>query len=100
MSLPTLEDLAELHAKIVEADTHEEHVRYDVYKNFDGKWVVGWGGISKGYETKEEAEALGRRWARSEWLDNGTTSELTIHNQDGTFSEKNTYGHDPKETVG
>jgi hypothetical protein len=62
---------------------------HTVYK--DGKWVneVEGGGVLSTHATKAEAQAAGRLEA----IDRKT--EHVIHNEDGTISEKNSYGNDP-----
>ncbi len=68
---------------------------HTVYK--DDQWIneVEGDGISWGFgATKEEAIASGRTRA----IQNGT--EHVIHNQDGTISERNSYGNDPASRRG
>jgi hypothetical protein len=63
----------------------------------DGEWmneVEGGDGIPGPFATKEEAVAGGRSRA----LAAGT--EHVIHNQDGTISERNSYGNDPANRPG
>lgn len=46
------------------------------------------------HATKEEAVAAGRRRAQAD------KTEHMIHNQDGTISERNSYGNDPSNRPG
>jgi hypothetical protein len=68
---------------------------HTVYR--DGRWineVEGNERASSAHDTKDEAVARGRDLARN------NKSEHLIHNQDGTISERNTYGHDPRDIPG
>jgi Uncharacterized protein conserved in bacteria (DUF2188) len=68
---------------------------HTVYKN--EQWVNE---VEEGAEfggshgTKEDAVAAGRERARQD------KTEHVIHNQDGTISERNSYGHDPASRPG
>jgi hypothetical protein len=67
---------------------------HTVYKN--DQWVVeieGNGEVGS-HSTKEDAVAQGRAQAQQ----SGT--EHVIHNQDGTISERNSYGNDPASRRG
>jgi hypothetical protein len=57
----------------------------------DGSWVVEveGGGVLSTHATKAEAVAAGRLQAMAR------KTEHVIHNEDGTISEKNSYGDDP-----
>jgi hypothetical protein len=68
---------------------------HTVSKN--GQWVneiEGGGELGSAHETKEEAVAAGRERARAD------QTEHVIHNQDGTISERNSYGNDPASSPG
>lgn len=68
---------------------------HTVYK--DGQWVnevEGGERISGIHATKEEAVEVGRARARQD------RSEHVIHNQDGTISERSSYGNDPVSRPG
>ena len=68
---------------------------HTVYK--DGQWVnevEGGSAFSGTHSTKEEAVATGRARARQD------KTEHVIHNQDGTFGERNSYGNDPASSPG
>ena len=63
----------------------------------DGEWqneVEGGDRIPGDYATKDEAVEAGRSRAFAD----GT--EHVIHNQDGTISERNSYGNDPVHRPG
>ena len=63
----------------------------------DGQWVnevEGGEEFGRGYATKEEAIAAGRDRA-----DRDETEHL-IHNQDGTISQRNSYGGDRESRPG
>jgi Uncharacterized protein conserved in bacteria (DUF2188) len=69
---------------------------HTVYKN--GKWINQ---VEEGNElggahaaTKEVAGAAGRSRAQQD------KTEHVIHNQDGTISERNSYGNDPASRPG
>lgn len=68
---------------------------HTVFKN--GQWVnevEGGEELGSGYATKEDAIAAGRDRA-----DRDKTEHL-IHNQDGTISQRNSYGGDPESRTG
>jgi hypothetical protein len=68
---------------------------HTVYK--DGQWlkeVEGGGLVGSGYENKDEAVEAGRERAKRD------ATEHLIHNQDGTVSERNSYGNDPVSRPG
>ncbi|TQJ36704.1 uncharacterized protein DUF2188 [Arthrobacter sp. SLBN-122] len=52
------------------------------------------GAFGAGYSIKDEAIVAGREAVQS------VTVEHVIKNQDGTISEKNSYGHDPRNIPG
>ncbi|KIC68724.1 DUF2188 domain-containing protein [Pseudarthrobacter phenanthrenivorans] len=64
----------------------------------DGSWKNRREGSERafgvGYGTKDEAIAAGRAAAQTDKV------EHVIKNQDGTISEKNSYGHDPRNVPG
>jgi len=62
---------------------------HTVHKN--GRWhnEVEEGDVLGTYSTKDEAISAGRDAARQR------STEHVIHNQDGTISERNSYGGDP-----
>jgi len=63
----------------------------------DDQWVnevEGGETIGGVHATKEEAVEVGRARARQD------ETEHVIHNQDGTISERNTYGNDPASRPG
>lgn len=64
----------------------------------DGQWtntIEGEdGGGSQSYSTKEEAQAAGRDLARQ------AQTEHVIHNEDGSITERNSYGNDPESSAG
>jgi Uncharacterized protein conserved in bacteria (DUF2188) len=68
---------------------------HTVYKN--ERWVNE---IEEGAEfggshpTKDDAVSAGRARARQD------KTEHVIHNQDGTISERNSYGNDPASSAG
>ncbi|HSX44892.1 MAG TPA: DUF2188 domain-containing protein [Candidatus Saccharimonadales bacterium] len=49
---------------------------------------------SKIYETKQEAQAIGREMARNRHV------EQLIHNKNGEIGSRNSYGHDPRNVKG
>jgi Uncharacterized protein conserved in bacteria (DUF2188) len=65
-----------------------------VYKN--DQWVneIEGGSSFGGTHAKEEAVAAARERAKSD------KTEHVIHNQDGTISERNSYGNDPVSRPG
>jgi Uncharacterized protein conserved in bacteria (DUF2188) len=68
---------------------------HTVYKN--DQWIneVEEGSAFGGpHSTKEEAVAAGRERAMRD------KTEHVIHNQDGTFSERNSHGRDPASSPG
>jgi hypothetical protein len=68
---------------------------HTVYKN--GQWfneVEEGGQFGGAHGTKDAAVAAGRERAKA-----GTTDHV-IHNQDGTISERNSYGNDPASRPG
>jgi hypothetical protein len=68
---------------------------HTVYK--DAQWVnelEGGDVFGGGYTSKDEAVAAGRGRA------NQDRTEHLIHNQDGTISERNSYGNDPADRPG
>ncbi len=68
---------------------------HTVYAN--GEWantVEGADSSGGTYPTKEEAVAAGRELARQR------STEHVIHNQDGTISERSSYGGDPADRPG
>jgi uncharacterized protein DUF2188 len=67
---------------------------HTVYK--DGRWVneVEEGEELSSHDTKEEAQSAGRSAAQQR------QTEHLIHNQDGTISERNSYGNDPRDVPG
>jgi hypothetical protein len=63
----------------------------------DGEWqneVEGGDRLPGDFSTKEEAVAIGRVRALAD------ETEHVIHNQDGTISERNSYGNDPVHRPG
>jgi hypothetical protein len=68
---------------------------HTVYKN--GHWVneiEGGSQLGSSHSTKENAVAAGRSRAQQD------KTEHVIHNQDGTISERNSYGNDPASRPG
>ena len=68
---------------------------HTVYKN--DQWVneiEGGASFGSPHPTKEDAVAAGRERAKSDKTDH------VIHNQDGTISERNSYGNDPASRPG
>jgi len=68
---------------------------HTVYKH--GEWVnsvAGDGDLDRRYPTKDDAVAAGRAEAQTR------KTEHVIHNQDGTISERNSYGNDPADRPG
>jgi hypothetical protein len=68
---------------------------HTVYKN--AQWVneiEGGAEFGGGYANKDEAVAAGRGRAKQD------KTEHVIHNQDGTISERNSYGNDPASRPG
>jgi len=68
---------------------------HTVYKN--GQWVNEFESGSEvggSHSTKDEAVFAGRARAQQD------NTEHVIHNQDGTISERNSYGHDPASRPG
>ena len=68
---------------------------HTVYKN--DQWVNEFeGGTQVGgvHATKEEAVSIGRAAAQHD------KTEHVIHNEDGTISERNSYGNDPASRPG
>lgn len=63
----------------------------------DGVWtntVEGESDIGAYYQTKDRAVEAGRELAIERKV------EHVIKNQDGTISERNSYGHDPRDVEG
>jgi len=63
----------------------------------DDRWVntiEGASDLSGTHATKEAAVAAGREEARRR------KTEHVIHNQDGTFGERHSYGNDPADRPG
>lgn len=63
----------------------------------DGTWKNKREGFNRAFTTggtKEEATAQGREAAKKDKV------EHVIKNQDGTISEKNSYGNDPRNIPG
>jgi hypothetical protein len=76
-----------------EADMADGFV-HTVYKN--DQWVVeieGNGDVGS-HSTKEDAIEQGRAQAKQ------SKTEHVIHNQDGTISERNSYGNEPASRPG
>ena len=67
---------------------------HTVYKN--GQWVneIEGNGSIGSHATKEDAIANGRAQAQQ------SKTEHVIHNQDGTISDRNSYGTDPASRPG
>jgi hypothetical protein len=67
---------------------------HTVYKN--DQWIneIEGNGSVGSYATKEEAVAAGRSQAKND------KTEHVIHNQDGTVSERSSYGSDPASRPG
>ena len=68
---------------------------HTVYKN--GTWlneIEGGSELPGTHATKEAAVAEGRRAAMQR------KTEHVIHNEDGTFGERNSYGNDPASRHG
>ena len=68
---------------------------HTVYKQ--GNWlneIEGQSEINGHYVTKDAAVAAGRSEAQAR------KTEHVIHNQDGTISERNSYGNDPVSRPG
>ena len=63
----------------------------------DGEWqneVEGGDRVPGDFSTKDDAVAIGRSRAFA------VETEHVIHNQDGTISERNSYGNDPVHRPG
>ena len=64
----------------------------------DGAWVNeiegDTGTLAGSHETKATAVAAGREEAMRR------RTEHVIHNEDGTFGERNSYGNDPRDRPG
>ncbi len=63
----------------------------------DGQWVnelEGGAAFGGGYANKDEAVAAGRGRAKQD------KTEHVIHDQDGTITERNSYGNDPANRLG
>ena len=63
----------------------------------DGGWVnseEGGDRLGQPYETKRDAVEAGKHLARSR------RTEHVIHNEDGSISERNSYGNDPVHRPG
>ena len=68
---------------------------HTVYKNESWLNEIEEGGELPGtHPTKEDAVAAGRREAMQR------KTEHVIHNQDGTFGERNSHGNDPASRPG
>ncbi len=67
---------------------------HTVYKN--NQWIneIEGDGSVGSYSTKEEAVTAGRSQAKND------KTEHVIHNQDGTVSERSSYGSDPASRPG
>lgn len=68
---------------------------HTVYKN--DQWVneiEGGSEVGGSHSTEEDAVAAGRERAKAD------KTEHVIHNQDGTISERNSYGNDPASRPG
>jgi Uncharacterized protein conserved in bacteria (DUF2188) len=68
---------------------------HTVYKG--GHWVneiEGGSEVGGAHSTKEDAVTAGRTRAKQD------TTEHLIHNQDGTISERSSYGNDPTSRPG
>ena len=68
---------------------------HTVYKN--NRWIneiEGGGGFGGPESTKEVAVSAGRLRAKKD------QTEHVIHNQDGTISERSSYGNDPASRPG
>lgn len=67
---------------------------HTVYKN--DQWVneIEGNGAVGSHSTKEDAVAAGREQAKA------SKTEHVIHNQDGTISERSSYGNDPADRPG
>jgi hypothetical protein len=68
---------------------------HTVYKQ--GNWlneIEGQGELTGHYTTKEAAVSVGRAEAKRR------ETGHVIHNQDGTISERNSYGNDPADRPG
>jgi len=68
---------------------------HTVYRN--GQWVneiEGGAEFGEPHGTKGDAVAAGRARAQQD------NTEHVIHNQDGTISERNSYGNDPASRPG
>lgn len=63
------------------------------------KYAGSTGSISAHYR-KDNAVDEARRLGRSLWLLHKRPVELVIHKADGTIEEKETYGNDPRKSVG
>lgn len=76
---------------------HRGPETHHVVPNPDGGWDVKRGGgerASGHFDTKKEAIDYGREVSRNQ----GT--ELRIHNLDGTISQSDSHGHDPRKIPG
>jgi len=63
----------------------------------DGQWVnevEGDGVLGGVHATKDEAVSVGRARAEQD------QTEHVIHNEDGTISQRNSYGNDPASRAG
>ena len=63
----------------------------------DGEWIneiEGGAAFGGAHSTKEQAVAAGRERAQEE------NTEHVIHNQDGTISDRKSYGNDPASRPG
>lgn len=63
----------------------------------DGDWAVRRNGaerVSRQFDNKQDAID----WARDQSRQQGT--ELFIHNRDGRISQRDSHGHDPRESKG
>lgn len=71
-----------------------------VHRQADDGWHLEQNGSDLGrYDTKESAEAEGRRRGR-ELEANGLNAQLIVHRKDGSIETEWTYGEDPRATPG
>jgi Uncharacterized protein conserved in bacteria (DUF2188) len=71
------------------------HVTYHASEIAERRWHVVRAGITLStHPTKQGAIDAGRRQAKTD------SAELTVHNEDGTISAKDSHGHDPRNIPG
>lgn len=70
---------------------------HTTYNNTERNWrniSEGASRPSKTYPTKQQAQSAGRSVAQNRHV------EHIIHNKDGQFGVRNSYGHDPRKSRG